>query len=86
MTAEPLLELEESYLFGLWPKRLLIFEDRVEVHCPGLLDESVETVSYAAIDRVVLHDGVVLSNLLIQRRKQRPILFRGADPDAAGHA
>ena len=86
MPAKPPLVLEESYLFGLWPKRLLVFEDRIEVHSPGPLDENIEFVGYDAVERVVLHGGTSLSNLLIHRRRQRPILLRGADPAAAEHA
>ncbi len=86
MADTPLLEIEESWVFGmLWPKRLRIFEDRIETHSTELLREAVETTRYEEIKGVVVGGGSWSTSLLIKRRG-RPILLRGIEEDAAGHA
>ena len=66
MDRKPLTELEESWVFGmLWPKRLLIFEDRIELHDQELLRETVETTEYSEVEGVVVGGGVRSTNLLI---------------------
>lgn len=69
----------------LWPKRLLIFEDRVEIHSSELLRETVETIRYAEIEEVVVGGEGWSTSLLIKRRG-KPILLRGVDEDAARQA
>lgn len=86
MPDTPLLEIEESWVFGmLWPKRLLIFEDRIETHSSELLRETVETTRYAEIEGVVVGCGGWSANLLIKRRG-KPILLRGVEESAAARA
>ena len=77
MSEKPLMELEESRIFGLWPRRLLIFEDRVETHGTELLQETVAPLGYGQIDRVMISNGVWFANLLVGNRGGRPILMRG---------
>lgn len=86
MADTPLLELEESWVFGmLWPKRLLLFEDRIETHSIELLRETVETTSYGEIKDVVVSGGGWTANFLI-KRGGKPILLRGVEEGAAAHA
>jgi hypothetical protein len=86
MSEKPLMELEESRMFGLWPRRLLIFEDRVETHGTELLRETVEPLGYDQIDRVTISNGVWFDNLLVGSRGSKPILMRGLNADTAGRA
>lgn len=48
MTGEkkPLMQSEESWMIELWPRRLLIFEDRVEVRGTELLPKTGESLGY----------------------------------------
>jgi len=48
MTGEkkPLMQSEDSWMFELWPRRLLIFEDRVEVRGTELLPKTGESLGY----------------------------------------
>ena len=86
MADTPLLKLEESWVFGmLWPKRLLIFEDRIETHSSELLRETVETTRYGEIGEIVVGGGGWSASLLIKRR-DKPILLRGVEEDAAARA
>lgn len=86
MVDSPLLELEESWIFGmLWPKRLKIFEDRIETHGSELLRETVETTQYSEIEDIVV-GGEGLSTSLLIKRGGKPILLRGVEEAAAGHA
>jgi hypothetical protein len=83
---EPLLELEESWVFGmLWPKRLLIFEDRIETRGSELLQETVETTRYGEVKDVVV-GGAGWSTSLLIKRNGNPILLRGVEESAAGYA
>ena len=86
MADTPLLELEESWVFGmLWPKRLLIFEDRIETHGSELLRETIETIQYGEIEDVIVGGGGWSASLLI-KHGNKPLLLRGVDEAAAGHA
>lgn len=86
MADEPLLELEESRVFGmLWPKRLLIFEDRIETRGSELLEETVETTRYGEVKDVVV-GGAGWSTSLLIKRNGNPILLRGVEESAAGYA
>jgi hypothetical protein len=86
MSENPLMELEESRMFGLWPRRLLIFEDRVETRGTELLRETVEPLGYDQIDRVTISNGVWFDNLLVGSRRSKPILMRGLNADTAERA
>lgn len=87
MAERLILELEESWVFGmLWPKRLLIFEDRVETRSTELLRETVEAAEYEEIEDLVVGGGAWSTNLLIRRRRDKPILIRGVDEDTASRA
>jgi len=86
MSEKPLMELEESRMFGLWPRRLLIFEDRVETHGTELLQETVVPLGYGQIDRVTISNGVWFANLLVGNRRGKPILMRGLNGDIAERA
>ena len=86
MADEPLLELEESWVFGmLWPNRLLIFEDRIETRGSELLQETVETTRYGEVKDVVV-GGAGWSTSLLIKRNGNPILLRGVEENAAGYA
>lgn len=87
MAGAPLMELEESYVFGMFPTRLLIFEDRIEVRDFELLRERTESRGYDRVDRVVVSGEGWLANLLISEKGKQPILIRGvnkADAERAG--
>lgn len=86
MADTPLFELEESWVFGmLWPKRLLIFEDRIESRSMELLRETIETTPYRDIKTVAVSGGGWSANLLI-KRSGKPILIRGIEEPAAMYA
>lgn len=86
MADASLLELEESWVFGmLWPKRLLIFEDRVETRGTELLRETIETIRYGEIKAVVVGGRATSTSLLI-KRNGKPILLRGIEESTAAHA
>ena len=80
------MELEESLVFGLFPTRLLIFEDRIEVRGFELLREKVEPRGYDRVDRVVVSGEGWLANLVISEKGGRPILIRGVDRGDADRA
>lgn len=88
MREAPLIELEESWAFGmLWPRRLLVYEDRVELHSTELLRETAEVLEYGRIRDVTVGGGAAGStHLLIQPREGKPLLVRGVDERAARHA
>lgn len=87
MERVPLMELEESWIFGmLWPKRLRIFEDRIEISTVVLLRETVETTEYAEVESVVVGGGGTSTSLLIRTGEAGPTLMRGLDRDAARRA
>jgi hypothetical protein len=82
----PLMELEESWVFGMYPTRLLIFEDRIEVRGFELLREKVESKGYDRVDRVTVSGEGWLANLVVSEKDGRPILIRGVNRDAAERA
>jgi len=82
----PLMELEESLVFGMFPTRLLIFEDRIEVRGFELLREKVEPKGYDRVDRVMVSGEGWLANLVISEKGGRPILIRGVDRGDAERA
>ena len=86
MAAAPLMELEESWVFGIYPTRLLVFEDRIEVRGFELLREKVESKGYDRVDGVTVSGEGWLANLVISENGGRPILIRGVNRDAAERA
>ena len=86
MGAAPLMELEEAPYFGIWPRRLAIFEDRVEVRDFELLRERIESKEYGWVDRVVVSGKGWFSSLLLASREGKPVLIRGVSKDAAERA
>ena len=86
MAGAPLMELEESYVFGMFPTRLLIFEDRIEVRDFELLRERTESRGYDRVDRVVVSGEGWLVNLLVSEKGKQPILIRGVNKDDAERA
>ena len=86
MVGTPLMELEESWVFGMYPTRLLIFEDRIEVRGFELLREKIESKGYERVDRVTVSGEGWLANLVISEKGKRPILIRGVNKDAAERA
>ncbi len=82
----PLMELEEAPYFGIWPKRLLIFEDRLEVRDFELLREKTESKGYGWVDRVVVSGNGWSSSLLLTGRGGEPVLIRGVRKNAAERA
>ena len=82
----PLMELEEAPYFGIWPRRLAIFEDRVEVRDFELLREKTESKEYGWVDRVVVSGKGWFSSLLLAGRESDPVLIRGVRKDAAERA
>ncbi|CAN5905763.1 hypothetical protein BH23ACT11_BH23ACT11_00020 [soil metagenome] len=84
MDHTPLMELEESWVFGmLWPKRLRIFEDRIEISSTELLRETVETVEYREIEDVLVGGSGPSSSILIRKHMGKPILMRGVDRESS---
>jgi len=82
----PLMELEESYVFGMFPTRLLIFEDRIEWRDFELLRERTESKGYDRVDRVVVSGEGWFANLVIAEKGRRPILIRGVNRGDAERA
>jgi hypothetical protein len=80
------MEIEESWVFGMYPTRLLIFEDRIEVRGFELLREKIESKGYGRVDGVTVSGEGWLANLLISEKGGRPILIRGVNKDAAERA
>ena len=70
----------------LWPKRLRVFEDKIEVSSTELMRETVDTVEFAEIEAIVVGGRGASSSLLLRRRRGKPILMRGVDCDAAHRA
>lgn len=86
MVGAPLMELEESYVFGMFPTRLLIFEDRIEVRDFELLRERIESKGYDRVDRVVVSGEGWLASLVISEKGRQPILIRGVNKGEAERA
>ncbi len=86
MVGAPLMEIEESWMFGMFPTRLLIFEDRFEVRGFELLRETVESKRYDRVESVMVSGEGWLANLVISEKEGRPILIRGVNRDDAERA
>jgi len=80
------MELEEAPFFGIWPRRLAIFEDRIEMRDFELLREKIESKEYGWVDRVVVSGKGWFSSLLLTGREGEPVLIRGVRKDAAERA
>jgi hypothetical protein len=80
------MELEESWVFGMYPTRLLIFEDRIEVRGFELLREKIESKGYERVGRVTVSGEGWLANLVISEKDGRPVLIRGVSKDVAERA
>ena len=80
------MELEESWVFGMWPRRLLIFEDRIEVRDFELLREKTQSRRYGWIHGVAVSGTGWFANLLVTVRGSEPVLMRGLSKDAAERA
>ena len=81
-----LMELEESLIYGLWPKRLRIFEDRIETQDFVLLREVTQSTEYGWIDHVMVSGEGLFANLVIRSPWRKPIFMRGLNKDAAERA
>lgn len=86
MSDAPLMELEESLIYGLWPKRLRIFQDRIETQDFVLLRETSESRKYGWVDHVTVSGRRSFANLLIRSHWGKPILMRGLSKDDAERA
>ena len=73
-------------MYGMFPTRLLIFEDRIEVRDFELMRERTESRGYDRIERVVVSGEGWLANLVITEKGKEPVLIRGLDRDTAGRA
>lgn len=82
----PLVELEEPWVFGMWPKRLLVFEDRIEVRDFELLREKSLSIEYGRVDRAGVSGSDWFASLLVTVRGDEPVLIRGLNGDAAERA
>ena len=80
------MDLEEPVVFGIWPRRLLVFEDRIEVRDFELLREKTLAWGHDRIAGVVLSGADWFANLLITVRGDGPILLRGLNKEAAERA
>jgi hypothetical protein len=79
----PLMDLEEAWILGMWPKRLLIFEDRIETRDFELLREKVESREYARIRKVAVSNAGWLATLVVPIQGSSTILIRGLSKDDA---
>lgn len=86
MSGAPLMELEESWMFGMFPARLLIFDDRMEVRDFELMRERTEPKGYDRVDGVAVSGEGWLANIVISLKGERPILMRGLGRDDAERA
>ncbi len=86
MDGAPLMELEESWVFGMWPRRLLIFEDRIEVRDFELLREKTQSRGYGWIREVTVSGTGWFANLLVTVWGSEPILMRGLSKKSAERA
>ena len=86
LSTAPLMELEEAPYFGIWPRRLLIFEDRLEVRDFELMREHIESKRYGWVDRVVVSGKGWFSSLLLAGRESDPVLIRGVSRNTARRA
>jgi hypothetical protein len=86
MLGAPIMELEESMMFGMFPRRLLIFDDRIEVRGFELLREKVESRGYDTVERVVVSRKGWLADVVISVEGEGPVLIRGVDKNDAERA
>ncbi|MDP9437739.1 MAG: hypothetical protein M3P49_03185, partial [Actinomycetota bacterium] len=86
MGGAPLMELEEAWIFGMWPRRLLLFEDRIEVRDFELLQERTRSRGYGWIDGVAVSRAGWFYDLLVTVRGSEPVLIRGLNKHAAERA
>ena len=82
----PLVELEEPWVFGMWPKRLLVFEDRIEVRDFELLREKTLSLGYDRIGGATVSGADWFAGLLVTVRGGDPVLMRGLNRDVAERA
>jgi hypothetical protein len=82
----PLMELEESWVFGMWPRRLLIFEDRIEVRDFELLREKSQSRGYGWIHGVAVSGTGWFASLLVTVQGSEPVLMRGLSKKSAERA
>ena len=82
----PLVELEEPWVFGMWPRRLLVFEDRIEVRDFELLREKTLSWGYDRVDGAVVSGSDWFAGLLVTVREGEPVLMRGLSKDIAERA
>ncbi len=80
------MELEESFIYGLWPRKLLIFEDHIELRSFELLREKTEWREYGRIGGVEIPGKRGFTNLLIRDNQGRSILIRGVERAEAERA
>jgi hypothetical protein len=80
------MDLEEPWVFGMWPRRLLIFEDRLEVRDFELFRERILSRGYGRIDGAVVSGAGWFANLLVTVRGSEPILMRGLSKGVAERA
>ena len=86
MVGTPLMELEESWMFGMFPTRLLIFDDRIEVRDFELMRERTTSKGYDRVDGATVSGEGWLANIVIALKDEKPILIRGISRDDAGRA
>lgn len=70
----------------MWPKRLLVFEDRIEVRDFELLREKSLSIEYGRVDGAVVSGSDWFSSLLVTVRGDDPVLMKGLNGDAAERA
>ena len=80
------MDLEEAWIFGMWPRRLCIFEDRIEVRDSELLRERTEPKGYDRIDGVAVSSAGWFYDLLVTVRGGEPVLMRGLSKTDAERA
>ncbi len=73
-------------MFGVFPTRLLIFDDRIEVRDFELLRERIQSKGYDRVEGVVVSGEGLLANLIITERSEKPILIRGLNKNDAERA
>ena len=86
MDGAPLMEWEESWVFGMWPRRLLICEDRIEVRDFELLREKSQSRGYGWIRGVAVSGTDWFANLLVTVQGSEPVLMRGLSKNSAERA
>lgn len=80
------MELEEAWVFGMWPRRLLLFEDRIEVRDSELLQERIRSRGYDRVEGVAVSRAGWFYDLLVTVRGSEPVLMRGLSRETAERA